>query len=106
MRNDMALRLRTWKLTPTNIPSSLWLLSTHRKEIFVRAATPLEARYLAASKFERFPDTQPRDLAAKSPWIDPDLAECCELRHALYDGLNEPSVFPVPDNVEAARTQG
>ncbi len=102
----MALMLRTWKLTPTNIPSSLWLLSTHRDVIYVRAATPLEARYLAASKFERFPDAEPHDFAAKSPWMDPDLAECCELPHAVYEGLNEPSVIPVPDNGEAARSQG
>jgi hypothetical protein len=85
--------LHTWKLTPTNIPSALWHLSSMRAEILVRAAGPLEARELAAARFRQW-QRQTSPAASASPWLDPDLVYCTEAHDERLAQITEPCVVP------------
>jgi len=83
-------RLRTWKLTRTDVPSSLWSLATFATVAYVRAPGPFEARLFAAEWFKKY------DLysEAPSPCLDPDLVDCREVMDDRFNMFDAPCVLP------------
>jgi len=85
--------LRTWKLLPTAIPSSLWALSTFATVAYVRAPDPIEARRLAAERFQKYESLGFGSNQAPSPCLDPDLVCCVEVQDERYEVLQRPCVL-------------
>ena len=85
--------LRTWKLFPTAIPSSLWALSTFATVAYVRAPDPIEARRLAAERFQKYESLGFVSNQAQSPCLDPDLVCCVEVKDERYEVLQHPTVL-------------
>ena len=83
-------RLRTWKLTRTDVPSSLWSLATFATVAYVRAPGPFEARLLAAEWFKKY------DFYSEtpSPCLDPDLVDCREVMDDRFNMFDAPCVLP------------
>jgi hypothetical protein len=82
--------LRTWKLGPTGVPSSLWSLTTFKTVAYVRAPGPFEARLLAAERFKKY-DFQDETL---SPCLDPALVYCREVTDDRFNMFDAPCVLP------------
>ena len=82
--------LRTWALSPTGVPSSLWSLTTFATLAYVRASDPFEARLLAAQWFKKY-DFQGEPL---SPCLDPDLVYCHEVMDDRFNMFDESCVLP------------
>jgi len=82
--------LRTWKLSSTGVPSSLWALTTFVTLAYVRAPDPFEARLLAAESFKKY-DFQGEPA---SPCLDPDLVYCIEVMDARFNVFEQPCVIP------------
>jgi hypothetical protein len=89
----MDLALQTWLLRPTSIPSSLWYLSSFRGEVYVRAKGPMEARWLAAEKFCKYPKGNMNAAPPSSPWLDPDVVYCVRSSDKRFSGIQEPCVI-------------
>ena len=102
---SMTQQLHTWKLTPTELPSALWYLTSLKAEIRVRAAGPLEARELAAHELVRWQARAVPDRPV-SPWLDPDLVACTELKDDRFALFDEPCVlFDEPATAIAGRPE-
>ena len=82
--------LRTWALSPTGVPSSLWSLTTFATAAYMRASGPFEARLLAAEWFKKY-DFQGEPL---SPCLDPDLVYCREVMDDRFNMFDESCVLP------------
>ena len=83
-------RLRTWKLSSTGVPSSLWSLTNFATVAYVRAPSPFEARLLAAEWFKKYDFHS----EAPSPCLDPDLVDCREVMDDRFNMFDAPCVLP------------
>jgi hypothetical protein len=94
--------LRTWLLSPTRIPSSLWCLSTLASHAYVRAPGPIEARELAAERFRKYAAAGRDATPQWSPCLDPDLVWCVEVVDRRFTVLRSPVVLTADEALAIA----
>lgn len=81
-------RLFTWRLMPEpGRPDEAWQASQYRGVVIVRAADAVQARDLAAQRFQ-----VEGVSAAGNPWRKRRLVNVESVDDARYQGVNEPSV--------------
>ena len=66
--DGVRLRQAIWKLTPLNPESQIWLASTHKGEVIIRAATEDRARRIASGAFWIGVKRVPGEDTIVNPW--------------------------------------
>ena len=84
--------LLTWKLTPTEEPSTLWDGSEYRGEILVRAHDEIEAREVAGGLLFRTLARRPENRPRENPWYRRQLVTCERIEDSRFESVSQPGV--------------
>lgn len=82
-----------WKLTPIRLDARDWEASTYRGEVIARGSSEEEARNLASKAFLVATSRTVGKRVRLSPWKQPDLVACAELKESDYNLDGEPEIL-------------
>ena len=82
-----------WKLEPQDVDSPHWQASSYRGPVMVRAASEVEARRLAAQRFESAAAERAGPDTLVNPWSHEPLVLCTRVLHTGYDEAGREEVL-------------